>query len=95
MERPNEYKIEYVAVQDIPYQAPDPSAKGTHSGQGVCPEGSVIWLAKEIPASTSESQVNAWLEDAGIVYPQAAISETALTKFLDMMTGPSYSCQPN
>jgi hypothetical protein len=67
MERPNEYKIEYVAVQDIPYQAPDPSAKDTHSGQGVCREGSAVWLEKEIPASTSESQVTAWLEGAGIV----------------------------
>ena len=67
MQKPNEYKLEYVAVQDVPYRTPDPSAKGTHADHGVCHEGRVVWLAKEIPASTSESEVSAWVEGAGIV----------------------------
>ena len=71
MQKPNEYKIEYVAVQDVPYRTPDPSAKGTHAGQGVCHEGRVVWLAKEIPASTSECEVPAWVEGTGIVSVKA------------------------
>jgi hypothetical protein len=71
MERPNEYKLEYVAVQDVPYRTPDPAAKGTHAGEGICHEGRVIWLAKEIPASTSGSEVTAWVEGAGIVTVKA------------------------
>jgi hypothetical protein len=27
----------------------------------------VVWLAKEIPANTSDSDVTAWVEGAGIV----------------------------
>jgi len=71
MQKPNEYKIEYVAVQDVLYRTPDPSAKGTHADQGVCHVGRVVWLAKEIPASTSESEVSAWVEGAGIVAVKA------------------------
>jgi len=71
MEKPKEYKLEYVAVRNVPYRTPDPSAKGTHAENGVCHEGRVIWLAKEIPASTSESEVPAWVEGAGIVSVKA------------------------
>ena len=67
MERPHQYKIEYVAVQDVQYRTPDPLAKGTHAGEGVCHEGRVVWLEKEIPASTPDSEVTAWVEGAGIV----------------------------
>jgi hypothetical protein len=67
MNRPAEYKIEYVAVQDVPYRTPDPAAKGTHASEGTCHEGRVVWLAKEIPASTSDTDVTAWVEGAGLV----------------------------
>ena len=67
MERPKEYNIEYVAVQDVPYRTFDPATKGTHAGEGVCHEGRVVWLAKEIPERTAEAEVTAWVEGAGIV----------------------------
>jgi hypothetical protein len=67
MEKPKEYNVEYVAVQDVPYKASDPSAEGTHASQGTCHEGRVVFLTKAIPASTSDLDVTAWVEGAGIV----------------------------
>jgi hypothetical protein len=66
MQQPKEYRVEYVAIEDVPYRNIDPNAKGTHAGDGIFHEGRVVWLTNALRADES-GEIFAYADGAGLV----------------------------
>ena len=66
MDRPQDFKIEYILTQSVPYKCADEGRKGTHASKGILHTGRMIWLRSDSSEGGSQ-RVSAYAEGIGLV----------------------------
>jgi|HubBroStandDraft_4_1064222.scaffolds.fasta_scaffold4235918_1 hypothetical protein len=67
MDRPPDFKTEYILMQSMPYECADEGRKGTHASKGILHTGRVVLLRNDSPGSGSQERVSVYVDGIGIV----------------------------
>lgn len=67
MDRPRDFKTEYILTQSVPYECADEGRKGTHASKGILHTGRVVWLRSDSTESNSQQQVLVYVDGIGLV----------------------------
>jgi hypothetical protein len=67
MDRPPDFKTEYILTQSVPYECAEEGKKGTHASKGILHTGRVVWLPSDAAESGSQQRVSVYVDGIGIV----------------------------
>ena len=67
MDRPPDFKTEYILTQSVPYECADEGRKGTHASKGILQTGRVVWLRSDSTEDVSQQRVSVYADGIGMV----------------------------
>jgi hypothetical protein len=67
MDRPPDFKTEYILTQSVPYECADEGRKGTHASKGILQTGRVVWLRGDPTEGGSHERVSVYADGIGMV----------------------------
>jgi hypothetical protein len=67
MDRPPDFKTEYILMQSVPYECADEDKKGAHASKGILHTGRVVWLRNDSIGGDSQQRVSVYVDGIGMV----------------------------